>query len=247
MTVETIESVETEKTEAEQAAEQTETLARAFENRAAVYGLISRLFRVEIDQAFLDELRAKKFPAATGNENVNKGYRLIARALSKVRERTLTEFAIDYARTFCGTGFDAYSAAYPYESVYTSPKRLMMQDARDEVLAVFRANGIDRDPSWKEGEDHIALELEFMQVLSMRTAEALRNGDEAALNSLLLTQQGFLDAHLQAWVPMMVADMHKFSKNDLYKGLGYLTLGWLDSDEEFLDDMLAEESADKDE
>ena len=40
----------------------------------------------------------------------------------------------------------------------------MMQDARDEVLVLYRAFGLDKQESWKEGEDHIALELEFEQI-----------------------------------------------------------------------------------
>jgi TorA maturation chaperone TorD len=61
-------------------------------------------------------------------------------------------------RAFIGHGNNAYSAAYPYESVYTSEKRLMMQDARDEVLAIYRSCHLDKAASWKENEDHIAVE-----------------------------------------------------------------------------------------
>ena len=30
-----------------------------------------------------------------------------------------------------------------FESVYTSEKRLLMQEARDEVLAIYRSAGLD--------------------------------------------------------------------------------------------------------
>ena len=50
----------------------------------------------------------------------------------------------------------------------------MMQEARDEVLAVYRSEGLDKLPSWKESEDHIALELEFMAVLGDRIVTAAR-------------------------------------------------------------------------
>ena len=83
---------------------------------------------------------------------------------------------MDYTRVFIGHGVDAYSAAYTYESEYTSETRLLMRDARAEVLAIYRSAGLDKKNSWKEGEDHVALELEFEQVLANRTAEALRKG-----------------------------------------------------------------------
>ena len=143
-------------------------------------------------------------------------------------------------RTFIGHGVDAFSAAYPFESVYTSEKRLLMQEARDEVLAIYRAAGLDKQDSWKEGEDHIALELEFEQILANRTVEALERGDEDEAFSLLTTQKNFLDDHLAAWAPMMTSDMRRFAKTDLYRGLAHLTDGFLSTDRAFLADVLAD-------
>ena len=161
-------------TAAEQAS--MDELIKLIEQRAATYSLLSRLFRVEIDQQLLDELHGMRFPASTGNADVDEGYLRLAKYLSNTWENSLTDLAVDYTRVFIGHGVDAYSAAYPFESVYTSEKRLLMQDARDEVLAIYRSAGLDKKNSWKEGEDHVALELEFEQVLANRTAEALRKG-----------------------------------------------------------------------
>lgn len=211
------------------------------EQRAATYGLLSRLFRVEIDEPLLNELHGMRFPANTGNKDVDEGYRLLATYLSNTWDNSLTDLAVDYVRVFIGHGVDAFSAAYPFESVYTSEKRLLMQDARDEVLAIYRAAGLDKQDSWKEGEDHVALELEFEQILATRTVEALRRGDEDEAAALLTTQKNFLDDHLAAWVPMMTADMKRFAKTDLYRGLAFLTDGFLATDQAFLEDILTSE------
>ena len=40
-------------------------LVKLNEQRAATYGLLSRLYRVEVDQPLLDELRSMRFPAKT--------------------------------------------------------------------------------------------------------------------------------------------------------------------------------------
>lgn len=216
-------------------------LITLMEQRAATYGLLSRLYRVELDQEMLDQLRGMRFPAATGNSDVDEGYLRIARFLSNTWENSITDLSVDYVRVFIGHGVDAFSAAYPFESVYTSEKRLLMQDARDEVLAIYRANGLDKKDTWKEGEDHLALELEFEQTLANRTVEALRRGDEEEAAALLTTQQNFLSDHLISWVPMMTADMKRFAKTDLYQGLAYLTDGFLDTDRAFLEDILTDE------
>ena len=224
--------------------DQETTIADVLRGRMATYQFLSRLFRVEVDQELYDTLVSMRFPTNTGNALVDEGYRMICGYLSQADGTVLTELAVDYVRAFIGSGNDGFSAAYPYESVYTSPKRLMMQDARDEVLVLYRAFGLDKQESWKEGEDHIALELEFEQILCERAIRAYEAGDEDECLKLLLSQRNFLEDHLLTWYPMMAADLQKFPQTDFYKGLGKLTDGFLRNDREFLDAVLSENEAD---
>ena len=206
--------------------------------RARTYGLLARIFRVEVDGKFLEELRHLKFPTSTGNEHVDYGYRTMYNYLKGTWEDTLLDLARDYARTFIGHGNNGRSAAYPFESVHTSEKRLLMQDARDEVLAIYRANLLKKGEEWNDCEDHIALELEFMQVMSERTAKALKEGKEDEAVEMLKTQRAFVGQHLANWVPMFVSDIKYFSQTDLYIGAGELLLGFVQTEVEALDDLL---------
>lgn len=206
--------------------------------RARTYGLLARIFRVEVDGKFLEELRHLKFPTSTGNEHVDYGYRTMYNYLKGTWEDTLLDLARDYARTFIGHGNNGRSAAYPFESVHTSEKRLLMQDARDEVLAVYRANLLKKGEEWNDCEDHIALELEFMQVMCERTAKALKEGKEDEAVEMLKTQRAFVGQHLANWVPMFVSDIKYFSQTDLYIGAGELLLGFVQTEVEALDDLL---------
>ena len=206
--------------------------------RARTYGLLARIFRVEVDGKFLEELRHLKFPTSTGNEHVDYGYRTMYNYLKGTWEDTLLDLARDYARTFIGHGNNGRSAAYPFESVHTSEKRLLMQEARDEVLAVYRANLLKKGEEWNDCEDHIALELEFMQVMSERTAKALKEGKEDEAVEMLKTQRAFVGQHLANWVPMFVSDIKYFSQTDLYIGAGELLLGFVQTEVEALDDLL---------
>lgn len=214
-------------------------------SRVNTYYLLSRIFRIEVDDEFYGELLTLKFPKNTGNDSVDKGYELIYSYLNSPHPSVITDLAVDYTRTFIGHGNNGYSAAYPFESVYTSPKRLLMQAARDDVLVIYRAAGIDKNPSWKDGEDHIALELEFMQIMGQRALDAYRSGNEDQAAELLTTSKFFLEEHLNSWFPMMAKDMNKFSKTDFYKGVAALTLGFLDTDYEFLQDILEDENEDE--
>jgi TorA maturation chaperone TorD len=221
-------------------AEQQE-LINLIEQRATTYGLLSRLYYKEIDQDFLDELKAARYPANTGNVNVDKGYLLIVTYLSNIWENSLNELAVDFVKTFIGSGSDAYSAAFPFESVHTSEKRLLMQDARDEVLAQYRRAGLAKQSLWKESEDHVSAELEFMRILCNRTVEALSKGDEDEACALLASQLDFLTDHLYAWSPMLTSEVRRFAQTDLYQGLSWLTDGFLETDAEFLEDIFGEE------
>lgn len=217
-------------------------LATIMQQRASAYDLLSRLYRVEVSPELLDELKGRSFPTDTGNESIDRGYLLITTFLSNTWENSLTDLAVDYVRVFIGHGMDMYAAAYPYESVHTSKKRLLMQEARDEVLALYHAAGIVKDDSWKEGEDHIALELEYMQILARRTADALARQNENAAVGLLTSQRNFLEDHLAAWAPMMTTEMRRLAKTDLYQGLAWLTEGYLEEDRAFLNALFNEEN-----
>lgn len=220
--------------------EQEITFDEVLKGRMATYQFLSRLYRTEVDQELYDTLLTMRFPANTGNDSVDEGYRMIVDYLSTAQGDVLTELAVDYVRAFIGSGNTGFSAAYPYESVYTSPKRLMMQDARDEVLVLYHAAGLDKQESWKEGEDHLALELEFEQILCERALQAFEAEDEEECVRNLKQQRNFLEDHLLSWYPMMAEDLDRFPKTSFYKGLGKLTSGFLETDLAILNEILAD-------
>ena len=245
-------------------------LAATCKARSQTYQFLARLFAKEVDEKLLEELAAKKYPYNTGNAEVDKAYLKIATFMSNTWPNTITDLAVDYVRTFIGHGNDSYACAYPFESVYTSRERLLMMGARDEVLAIYRSQGLDKALNWKEAEDHISLELEFMATMAQRSAAALENATQAPTNEgqdtkgveqsaakgaaqtfetdflkeadgLLLVQKNFITQHLCAWVPMMTADMKRFAKTDLYLGLAQLTQSYLKVDKEFLDEITSDD------
>lgn len=214
-------------------------LASVCDQRAALYGLVCRLFISEVDDELIDEMRKTPFPARTGDASLDRGYELIVAYLSRHGQDAVHDLAIDYVRTFIGCENTAYSAAYPFESVYTSEKRLLMQEARDEVAALYKAAGMRVDPSWRDPEDHVGLELQYMQLMSERCAEAARAGREEEARSLLVAQRNFLEDHLVSWVPMMIEDLREKAGTDFYRGLSYVTEGLLKTDAEALASILS--------
>ena len=218
-----------------------EDLIAINEGRAKTYGLLARLYREECTQELIDELYGLKWRVSTGNAALDRGHKLVATWLSGLWENSKTELAADYMRTFFGHGYSGHAAAYPFESVYASEKRLLMRGARDEILALYRAAGLDKQESWKEGEDHIALELEYMQVLIDRTVTALREDRGEDAYNLVKCQYNFMEDHLGAWAPLLTEQMRDFTKTAFYEGLSYMTDGFLQVDTELMEDMLSDD------
>ena len=192
--------------------EESIDLRELMDKRARTYGMLARLFREEVDRETLAELQGMRFPASTGNATVDEGYHLLYAYLKAAWDDSITELAVDFVRTFIGHGVNGYSAAYPFESVYTSERRLMMQEARAEVLQTLRENNLKRG-AWTEGEDHVALEFEFMQRMS-------------------------LQEHLLNWLPLLVGDMRLFARTMFYQGLAQLAIGFAEEDDALLTELL---------
>lgn len=211
------------------------------EGRLATYGMLSRLFRKEMDEASLKKMMKMRCPINTGNASVDKGYKLFHKYLSAAWERTLEDLARDYVRTFIGANTTGHSAAYPNESVHTSAERMLMQDARDEICAIYQAAGLKTSDDWPMGEDHISVELEYMQVEVQRTIDALKDNNLTQASTELLRQHNFMTDHLETWVPFLISDMLKFAETDFYRALAYLTQGFIEVDKDFLSNILSEE------
>lgn len=207
------------------------------EGRAAMYDLLARVYQKEVDQDFLQELRAMRYPQNSENPAINDAFKRIYKVIRHAREDILDVLSVDYARTFLGSGVLNPNAAFPYESVYTSKHALTMQEARDEVLAVYRSQGITKDESWKDPEDHIALQLQFQGVMCRRTKDAIVACDDERARELVRTQYGFLVHHMLNWIPNFCTDVPRYAKNDFYHAFAQLTVEFLGEERSLLEDI----------
>lgn len=208
------------------------------ESRAATYSFLSRAYRQEVSVAFLEGL-VEELAKTEEEDAESEGHRLLrayARRIARAdMARVETELRAEYAALFLNA---SPRSIHPYESVYTSTDRLLMQQARDEVLADYRQEGLGRVGEFQEPEDHIAIELEFMAYLCQRAAEALAAGDMPAAAGYLQKQQGFLAKHLRVWVPAFCQDLFKTATSDLFRGIARLTEDHLAMEGETIAELL---------
>ncbi len=207
-------------------------------NSAAMYAFIARLYRQEVDQVLLDQLITLNFTTDIDVPEVAEGYQMMDTFLKSPGDSPVVDLAVDYARIFLGCGPKQGEGAFPYESVYTSHRGLIMQEARDEVVAVYRNEGMVRDESYNEPEDHIAFELVYMEYLCSRMQEALQNNDDDLALSYLDKQRDFLNKHLLNWVPGFCDDVERIAGSDFYKALAKITVGYLKMEQELIEELL---------
>ena len=109
-------------------------------NRRNLYHFFARFFQKEIDEVFFEQLKHIEFPAER-EENALTEFQDALLRLNEYFEydagESLDDLAADYAKTFLGAGNAQGDSAFPYESVYTSPKRIMMQDAWSQVCEIY--------------------------------------------------------------------------------------------------------------
>jgi putative dimethyl sulfoxide reductase chaperone len=209
-------------------------------NRENLYRFFARLYRNEVDADLFEHLSTMGFPSECEDSELAEGYQMLAEYLRKPGEDPLTDLAVDYAKVFLGVGIYESEAAYPYESVYTSKEHLIMQESRDQVLAIYRTQGLDRAESLEIPEDHIALELEFMAHLCKIAIDAIAAEKWAEVATSLKEQKNFLTQHLGNWTPEFCQDILKYATTDFYKAVSKITNGFLHMDQAIITNLLGD-------
>ncbi|HWR41235.1 MAG TPA: molecular chaperone TorD family protein [Patescibacteria group bacterium] len=214
-------------------------------NREHLYRFLGRIYKVEADQTLLEQMKGMCFPDECEDEELGEGFRMLSESLRSLGGDPVTDLAVDYARVFLGAGIVGDDAAYPYESVYTSPKRLIMQEARDQVLAAYREKGLNKSEMMDFPEDHIALEFEFMAHLCQETQKAVTAQDWPTAMACFKDQIKFLSQHLWNWIPGFCSDVEKFAGTEFYRAVAKITHGYLRLERTILEEVIAETAGEK--
>lgn len=210
-----------------------------FGESASTYLFLSQMFFKELNEETVRELAATEFPANTGNELLDEGYRLVKRYFTFSSSDRRTQLACEYARVFLAAGVysKGASTAVPYESVFTSEEHIMMQDSRDDVLARYRADGFEVNPDLHEPEDHVAFEFEYLSEMSARAQQLAEAGDTKALIANIKRQISFIDDHLLNWLPSLEAAVREYAKLTFYIGMLKVARGTLEVNRDKLHEL----------
>jgi len=124
--------------------------------------------------------------------------------------------------------------AAPYESVYRNPKKLVFQEETMAVRQFYQKYGVLPEKFQQEPDDHIALELKFMQILAEKSYEAFKKNQFNKAKKLLLDQEKFLQEHLTKWVFDFVVQVRQNTDSDFFQGAALLLSEYLEFEQENL-------------
>ncbi len=188
-------------------------------SRTKTYRLLSLLYKTEITEETFNALSTLTFPDGKGFSNLSKEILNHANELKVY----IDNLAVDFARIFLAAGINQGNAAFPYESVYTSSKKIVMQDAWEETKKLYSKYGfVLKNASSDMLEDHISMELEFMAHLC-----EVRDVDYKLSST-------FIKEHLLNWCETFCNDIKKFATEDFYKYLAEATLEFIKNDLDFV-------------
>ena len=137
----------------------------------------------------------------------------------------------EYTRLFIGP---YHLPAPPYESVYRSKKKLMMQDETLEVRSYYAKNGFSVANLNRIPDDSVALELEFMFAMSHKTLQAISNNDYSYALMLIEEQVGFYQNHLLEWIPSFCRDVIENTQIEFWADVCLFLTSFVERDSEYL-------------
>lgn len=183
--------------------------------RADVYRLLSACF-YQPEEAFLEEEVFGQLKASMAKVSPQSVPATVA-LQAAFKEHSLESLKLDYSRLFLGP-FEIL--AKPYGSVYLDGEKIVMGDSTVKVQAMYREGGFEIAEDFREMPDHVAVELEFLYLITFHIAEA---SEKAKRNDLIRLKKTFLKEHLGNWVGPFAEVVRKGARTDFYLQVADLT------------------------
>jgi TorA maturation chaperone TorD len=190
--------------------------------RADIYRLLSACY-YQPEESFLEEEVFSQLKTALSKAHTS-GVIEASGLDDSFRASGVEALLLDYSRLFLGP-FSIL--AKPYGSVYLDGEKVVMGDSTMQALELYREGGFDVAEDFREMPDHIAVELEFLYLLSFRISQV---SDDEEQTRLVALKHRFLENHLGRWVGTLSAAIRNGAETDFYKQLASLTEAFVRED-----------------
>lgn len=217
------------------------------EARGKVYGFLASLYCERPEELFVsgllqDETRSYLRDLSANeslSETMREGLRLmefyIEESADKPFDELEKEIGVERTRLLRGVK-PGYGPPPPFESVYGSPE---WDDVETYCIAaivqLYSEAGLVLSSQTQEQADYIGVELDFLHHLCLKESEAWKEGCREGACSFMEMSASFLLEHAGKWIPKFCETMRTEAHHDLYRGVAFLTQGFIESELEQLD------------
>jgi len=148
--------------------------------------------------------------------------------LQKPEEELLDELAVEFAGLFLGPG----GHISPHESVHhqrdDGQGGLLWGESTAEVKKFIESTGLSYNSEYSGLPDHISVELEFMQQLTLREEQAWGEEDEDGALDCLKFEKKFIEDHLIHWIPIFCEKVIELAELPFYREVAALTKNFIE-------------------
>lgn len=131
------------------------------------------------------------------------------------------DLLVDYARLFVGP---SQPVAMPYATFWLTADPSQRHDSTMAVLDFYDEGGFEVSDELRELPDHVAVELEFLYLLTFTQNQAREDGDADELSASSALRSRFVHQHVGAWIEQFAAAVNAGASAAFYKELAELTL-----------------------
>lgn len=118
--------------------------------------------------------------------------------------------------------------ASPWESVHTSIDRLIFQETTLDVRRWYAIYNLESKMLNREPDDHIALEMEFLAVISEQLLASMLSDRSSECTRHEDNRRSFMQEHLGKWYGTWCDLVIENAETPFYKGIGHLIKATLD-------------------
>jgi TorA maturation chaperone TorD len=148
--------------------------------------------------------------------------------LQKPEEELIEDLAVEYARLFLGPG----KHISPHESVHFQRDDgqwgKLWGASTVEVKKFIESTGLNYTEEYKGLPDHISVEFEFMQQLTLHEEKAWKEADADKASGHRQAEKKFVEEHLMRWIPGFCEKVIQEAELPFYRAMAALTRSFIE-------------------
>jgi TorA maturation chaperone TorD len=214
----------------------TKEIAETARQRSNIYGLLATIYHKEITKELLKQIKHPQFLEILSD----LGVQLENDFLQRPDDELIEDLAVEYTRLFLGP--DKHIS--PHESIHHKRDDGDWGQlwGKDTILIkkFIETTGLEYKSEYTGLPDHVSVELEFMNKVTEREAQAWEENDSDGTLNCLKIEKKFIDEHLGKWIPQFCDKIMSEAGLSFYREMAKVTKHFIEFEKEEINKYISE-------